>query len=326
MRHRPSDIPDSALCAALSAWGLEHPTPTWVPAGFGDHHWTVTTGDGRRWFVTVADLSDKPHCGPDVQGALLGLRRAMDTAYALRALPFVVAPLRTADGATVAPLGERYCVSVFPFVAGDPGQFCEARTPHERRLVLDLLAALHSTPPPPGIPHHTPAPPGRAVLDAALDATDIPWAGGPYAEPARALTARHAPALRAVLEAFDRQAARPSGAPVVTHGEPHPGNILRAGDRRLLIDWDTTALAPPERDLWLVADGPDDLAYYARATGHTPDQDLLAFHRLRWDLDDTAAFLGWFRAPHTDNPDTAQAWEGLRATLARLTSPAGDGA
>src|SRR4029077_13351490 len=66
---------------------------------------------------------------------------------------------------------------------------------------------------------------------------------------------------------------------VITHGEPHPGNIIRvapnadadglaaaddaaagatggagpASGAIMLIDWDTVGLAPPERDLWMAA-------------------------------------------------------------------------
>jgi spectinomycin phosphotransferase len=46
-------------------------------------------------------------------------------------------------------------------------------------------------------------------------------------------------------------AARAVG-PVLTHGEPHPANLLSAGGSLLLIDWDTVGLAPPERDLSLI--------------------------------------------------------------------------
>jgi spectinomycin phosphotransferase len=41
---------------------------------------------------------------------------------------------------------------------------------------------------------------------------------------------------------------------LVTHGEPPPGNILRAAGKLRLIDWDTAGLALPERDLWSVAE------------------------------------------------------------------------
>jgi thiamine kinase-like enzyme len=44
---------------------------------------------------------------------------------------------------------------------------------------------------------------------------------------------------------------REVGGPyVITHGEPHPGNLLRTRAGLRLIDWDMTALARPERDLW----------------------------------------------------------------------------
>ena len=42
---------------------------------------------------------------------------------------------------------------------------------------------------------------------------------------------------------------------VVTHGEPHPVNVMQTDAGRVLIDWDTVAIAPPERDLWMVICG-----------------------------------------------------------------------
>ena len=48
---------------------------------------------------------------------------------------------------------------------------------------------------------------------------------------------------------FDRLAkfTRPALAKlVITHGEPHPANIMTADGRLALIDWDTLALAAPE--------------------------------------------------------------------------------
>ena len=41
----------------------------------------------------------------------------------------------------------------------------------------------------------------------------------------------------------------------VTRGEPHGGNIMRVGRELLFIAWDTVALAPPERDLWMLDNG-----------------------------------------------------------------------
>ena len=98
---------------------------------------------------------------------------------------------------------------------------------------------------------------------------------------------------------------------VVTHGEPHAGNVLRTGETYVLVDWDTVALAPPERDLWMLADEGAEMTAYANATGHEPDQAGIDFFRLRWDLSDIAAFTDVLRAPHRHTADTQRAYDGL---------------
>lgn len=307
MRERPEDFDEGLLRPALKAWGIDAPALTYAPVGFGDFHWVA----GDR-FVTVADVRRRSYDA---------LRAALDTAAALRGeagLEFVVAPLRDAEGATLRRLDRRYAMSVFPYEEGRPGEFGDERDAGERAAVIDVLAALHATPPPLPTPVSLVQPAGRALLEGLSRGDDgLPWLGGPCSEPARDLVAGHARTLRRTLEEFDRLAERP-GEPVVTHGEPHPGNLLRAGGRLLLVDWDTVGMAVPERDLWLVAETGDDLARYADATGHTPDQGLLRLYRLRWALDDVAEFVQWFRAPHARTPDAEVAWSGLQGTLEQL--------
>jgi spectinomycin phosphotransferase len=195
---------------------------------------------------------------------------------------------------------------------------------------VDLLAGLHLLSPPAGIPVTGVDLTGREELEQALAQVDRPWRGGPYSEPARALLAAHAVGLHRGLAEFDRAAARigggrqdgepgPAGRElVVTHGEPHPGNLLRLPDGYLLVDWETVGLAVPERDLWPAAEQPADLARYAAATGRTPDPAALAFYRLRWYLADVAAFAGQFRSPHGESADEGRSWEGLAWTVKRL--------
>ncbi|MFF2848020.1 phosphotransferase [Streptomyces sp. NPDC058001] len=330
MKDQPADIDESALRRALTAWKIDAASLTYAPVGFGDHHWTAVDTGGRPWFVTVADLAYKPHCGTGTRAAYGGLRRAMDTAASLREdLGFVVAPERTPDGGTVLRLDERYAVSVFPFLDATSGEFGQVLDAEERGRVLDLLAELHRAAPPASVSVLAPELPSRAALEAALGELDRPWSGGPYAESARALVTEHAVGFRHRLAAFDREAAalRERDAPrVVTHGEPHPGNLLRLGTRPLLVDWDTAGLAVPERDLWHVARDADDLARYAAASGHVPDPAALTLYRLRWDLDDVSVYLNLFRAPHTRTADAEQSWEGLTGTLARLTGCTDDDA
>src|SRR5207249_2255628 len=82
---------------------------------------------------------------------------------------------------------------------------------------------------------------------------------------------------------------------------PHGGNLIRTEDGLCLIDWDTVALAPPERDLWMLDDGTDaGLQAYTETTGHAIDRSGLDFYRLAWLVTDVAAFTTALRRPHTD--------------------------
>jgi spectinomycin phosphotransferase len=160
---------------------------------------------------------------------------------------------------------------------------------------------------------------GRAGLEQALRSLDRAWAGGPFAEPARALVAARAPDVYRLVETFDQLAEEVRAAgptPVITHGEPHPANVVRAGGRLLLVDWDTVGLAPPERDLWMLdAAGGDEVARYVEASGRRIDGAALRLYRLRWLLDDIAIFLGVLRSPHRRTADTEHAWLGLTRSL-----------
>ncbi len=156
MRDRPEQFDERDLVQALAdGWRIEPVIMEYAPVGFGDYHWTAIGADQRRWFVKVADLDHKTHCGPDAASALVGLERAMDTAADLARRPeldFVAGPIRGVDGRTVRPIGPRYGVSVFPRLDAEPGTFDRLRTAAERADVIDLLARLHSAEPPAGTP------------------------------------------------------------------------------------------------------------------------------------------------------------------------------
>ena len=155
--------------------------------------------------------------------------------------------------------------------------------------------------------------PGLLELDEA-------WTGGPLSEPARDAVRDSASELAELLTLADRLAAdaqKRGGGWVVTHGEPHAANVMRTGDRRLLVDWDTVALAPPERDLWmLVVGGTDAADLYERATGTRLDDAALDFFRLTWDLKDLAEYLNVLRSPHQENDDTVRQLQALTRSAA----------
>ena len=335
MKDRPQGITERSIARALdTGWGLGGWTLAYAPVGAGSYHWLASSGDGgsgERRFVTVDDLDDKGWLGRTRPEVFAGLRVAMDAAVALRrtGLGFVAAPEPGQAGQAVAPLGDRHAVAVFPFLDGAPSEWGQPLSAPDRDDLTAMLASLHQTAPaalhrtdPAAVrlPRVEPGLSWRGDLETALTGLGQPWTAGPYAEPARALLAGAAPQIRRHLDRLDRETTRLAAADVViTHGEPHPGNVMRTADGLTLIDWDTVGLAPPERDLWMVAtETGDELRRYTELTGRPVDPAALDFYRLRWALDDLSCFIRDLRAPHQPTPGTEDAWINLQATLSDL--------
>jgi spectinomycin phosphotransferase len=228
------------------------------------------------------------------------------------------------DGDLLHRLGDRYAVAVYPFVDGH--SFAFGPYPDDlRNAVLDLIAALHRATPQvrDRAPRHVLQIAGWPDLDAFLQEPGRVWDSGPFAAGAHGLLQAHARDLAWLAAAFGRLAGATAAAravePVITHGEPHPANLLSAGGSLLLIDWDTVGLAPPERDLSLIfgeaGEGAD--RYHERA-GRAPDPSVLTLYRARWYLDDLASAVRLFRQPHSGTVDAERWFDGLAPRLARL--------
>ena len=299
-------------------WRLDVAELRYAPVGYGGYHWTVRDAAGLRWFATASRLS----AGADIADLRATLGAARDLADA--GLDFVVAPVRARSGEVVIPAGPGYAISVFPFADGTPLRFDDDLSAADRLAIADMLAAMHTARLPAGpVPIRDLNPHSRSQLEISLRERGRPWRGGPYAEAARALVSEHAHGLVAALAAFDELAAAvaASSSLVLTHGELHPGNLIRRGASYLLIDWDTAGLGPPERDLWwILSDAGTEAARYAELTGHEVSQRAVTLYRLRWDLDDIGLFLADFRSPHARDKDTEVGWAGLADAVHRLAA------
>jgi spectinomycin phosphotransferase len=319
VKARPDEFDESLLVPSLAeGWGLAVEVVEYAPLGAGSYHWVVTDSAGRRSFVTVDDLDHKPWLGATQDSAFDGLRCAFDTAAALAdsGLLFVVAPIPTVRGETLRRIGARHTIALFPFVDARAGRDGQYESREERGDVVRMLVDLHRSTPVVGtfVRKEEIALPGRTHLESAFDELDQTWVGGPFSEPARRAFARHAADVTRLLKVFDRLAPHVASSTkdwVVTHGEPHARNVLIGETDLLLIDWDTVALAPPERDLWMVA---SEAAVYADATGHQANQTAITFYGIAWDLKDLTEYLNVLRSPHPENQDTAHAYHGLTRT------------
>ena len=324
----PTDLDRAALADALEhGWRIRPAHLEYLPVGFGSHHWEAVGADGSRWFVSADDLRAHKHGGRAPDDVFAALDRAFRTAAALRddaGLEFVLAPEPADGGAVLYRLNGRYAIRVEPFVEGVAAGSGEFECADDRRLMGTLVGRVHaaSGAVPPGLPgREAYVLPGREALQAALAQPDSAWDSGPFAEPARALLRTHAEEIRERLRAFDQRAQRGGGDPaswVVTHGEPHSANVIREpGGGLRLADWDTTLVAPRERDLWMTLD--DDLTgwdEYREVTGSvTLNDEALGLYRERWALAEICMYAAEFRQPHDETDDTRASWDELREYL-----------
>ena len=322
MKATPDGLEVSSVIDSLrDGWDFDVDAAEYLAVGAGSYHWEVTDKTGVRGFVTVDDLDQKAWLGDTRDVAFDGLQSAFDTSVALRGagLDFVVAPLPTRNGESLRRLDSHYTIALFPFVEGEAGQFGYFEDDDDgRSAVVAMLAELHQATAAVGSAVGTTGfdLPGRHHLEGALLYVDRVWTGGPLSEPAREAVRDSAGVLAELLTLADRlcaEAVKRGGDWVVTHGEPHAGNVMRTGEGRVLVDWDTVALAPPERDLWMLVTGGTDAAadLYVRATGTQVNDAALDFFRLLWDLKDLTEYIKVLRSPHRENDDTVRWYQAL---------------
>lgn len=330
----PGDLDRAELASLLERhWGFPRANLEYLPVGFGSHHWRAENSRGVERFVTVDDLEAGFQAGPDADAAFAALERAYRTAATLRdeaRLDFVVAPLPDEDGHVIRRVTDRYAVSVLPLVEGKTSTWGSYESSEDRRRMGAVLGRLHAA------SGHVPADlprredftlPARDALVEALQDFDQPWSTGPFAEPARQLLRERTDEIDRRLQGYDELVARvreTSDAWVVTHGEPHRANVIWGPRGSVhLVDWDTTLIAPRERDLRMVLDrdltGWDE--YVAVAGAVRLNQEAIELYNRWWDLADVGIYTALFRRPHERTEDTIASWEDLTEYLA--SAPAG---
>ena len=317
MRTRPTDLDDHELTAALrQEWDADIGADAleYVAIGGGTHHWRA----GRFW-LGVDDLDEKPFLGASRSEVFANLRSRLEVARTVRdsGLDFVVAPLDSRTCDVLVSVSARYALAVYRFLPGTTYRFAEPLPVSEREELLDLLVRLHqATPLPAHLAREVPIGLARRQdFEDALRHVHEPWCSGPFAESARGILAQRLAQVQELFDAFDalvREVTAVGATLVLTHGEPHPANLMALDGSLKLLDWDTVGLALPERDLWWLAkDRATDMRTYQHHTKRRVDARAIALYRVRWQLDDLIWCITALRAPHTDTVDTRLALASL---------------
>jgi len=327
----PKGLTEEALAMTLArGWGIEVAGLDYRAVGFGSHHWEVVEAGGGRWFVTVDDLAQRRTAEHETNAqvqtrlsASIGAARVLRNASTQ--YEFIVAPVPSLDGAVLLSVGEGFCTAVYPLMEGESFGWGPFRRGDHRDAVVSMLIDIHSAPlgRTAGAPVEDFRIQRRDELERALaEGVEVPN-HGPYSGALAELVTRNAPALRAALQKYDELVAEatPSAPRVLTHGEPHPGNTMLTIDGWKLIDWDTAALAPPERDLWDLDPGDGSvLSTYAEATGYAPQPGLIELYKLRWDLNEVGFYSAELRREHSEDANSAANWENVQGVVRGLAA------
>lgn len=321
----PKDLPASRVRTLLESWELVVDHVDYLPVGHGSYHWLASIGERPAWFVTADRLTAGRFSELDASA-----RVARDLFDA--GLAFLVAPVPDSGGELVHVIDQAWAVQVLPCVIGtssahdlwDDGTWAD---PVEQARVASIVGRLHAYPAPDYLPRWDPTPPHWAQLNLALKTALRPSsAGSSFTERTHTLLKGNHHRVLALIQRYELLVAkiRADGDPwVLTHGEPDSDNVIRTEDGRMyLIDWTTAAVAPRERDLFDVLQGPGHVldVYQQEAGPHPPRANALEMIGLHWRLSHLGHDLALLLNARSAGDDLEQAWTRL---LERLDRPPG---
>ncbi len=301
----PPQSPTAAdvLGCVQQRWDPTVTRAEYLPVGFGAHHWRIGRESNPVLFATLDQ--------PSTSRPAPTFERAYMSAAALTASGFqgAVAPMVNTQGTYTITLGDGI-LSVTPWIDGRTPTFAESSAPAHAARMVKLLSDLHQSPIPALLPAWQP-PLDPAFAVALKSRLALSWLDGPFGNSARDVALASIGqiedmAMRYADLAERALAAKPSWVP--THGEPHFANQMIVDGRLVLIDWESFALAPAERDML------DLNPKYRSQLGSDPD--MLELFRLEWRLAEIDEYTRRFQEPHTGDEDDVLALEKLRREIA----------
>lgn len=279
----------------------------YAPIGYGSYHWHVWGLDGARWLVTFDRMDERP------------IREAYQVASELAAdLTFVRGPALATEGAATIGV-DGWWVSLWPWLDGRVGDHSTPRSGGDLVDAARCLRMLHDHQRLSRVPELEEdwAIPRRDQLLDLMDPARSVGEKGPYAQEALGLLGANESKVRDLFARYDELVAivSVSAELVVTHGEPHPGNVVHSADGMALIDWDTVRWAPRERDLWAL--GRPAEWRHSYGTDVALSTEAMDLYQLQWTLVDVADFVPDLVQARETTPDLDIAMREVRKYLSR---------
>lgn len=304
----PPPLPTAELVAALRAhYAVTAARADFLPLGADPDSavYRVATGAGRSYFL-------KLRRGPFAAAPLAVPRLLRDAGVTA-----IVAPLPTTTGELWTGIGD-FTAALFPYIEGRNG-FDVPLSAQQWRQFGAALRALHTTTAPGWLRAllraEQYAPTWREQLAEFLAVARHETYADPIAWRLGAFLLAKATIVTELIGRAERLATvlqTRALTPVLCHADIHAGNVLLASDGALsIVDWDTTMLAPKERDLMFAGAGIGDVWRAAREVEHfyagygpaEVDQTALAYYRCERIVEDLAVFcqqLFWTTAGGAD--------------------------
>lgn len=305
------DLPNEKIAVCLrDSYGLAAAEITFLPLGYDVNTavYRVSAGDGAHYFLKLRG-------GPFDELAV-----AVPQFLGQLGIGAIIGPIHTKEGQPWARV-EPFTAIVYPFVEGQNG--FEIPVPAQLWPVLGAsLKRIHTAALPPALkrrlPQETYSPRWRDLAKAfQASAERTPFADAVAAQLAAFMRAKRdaiadligrAEQLAQALQARQLEM-------VLCHADIHAGNVLITPAGELyIVDWDTLALAPKERDLMFpgaglcIADAPHEEALFYQGYGQTDiDAIALAYYRYERIVEDIAAYCEQLLATDAGGADREQA-------------------
>jgi len=204
MRTPPeSPLADDVLRLVRSAWEPDAAQATYLPVGFGAHHWRIDGPSGPALFATL-DVPTGFRTTPLTRAAYRGVVELAEAGFS-----GAVAPRLTTTGDVAVTAGNGL-LSATPWLEGRSPDEVEARGSAHARRVAALLADLHRCPAPPSAPTWTPRV-ASGFAERLMTKLSQPWTAGPLSEEAhRTISrARRPPRVGETIRPTGRSRAQP---------------------------------------------------------------------------------------------------------------------